>query len=255
MALTIAQTGTAGPGTNATSIGAGAAQINITDAARQTLYIAAVFDDQGDSSGRTLTVSFGGASLASDEIRRAAQTGPFFAVFKKTDPAAGSLQDFLLAATAAFNNRQWYVIFVVANDNDQTTPYDGLQFNENAAATSSTTAVSSAIGRKVLSFACIDNKAVGSVGPNSGTKLEEINVGGGVYLGAAVYDGASTVNTSWGNESGGAWSGTAIVNEISFSLNEDTGGGGATPVPGAGTLAVTGQGIRMGFTIGMPAEP
>jgi hypothetical protein len=229
MALTIAQSGTAGPGTTATSIGAGAAQINITDAARQTLYIAVVFDDQGDSSGRTLTASFGGADLASGLIRRAAQSGPFFAVYHKTDPASGSLQDFLLSASAAFANRQWYVIFVVANDNSQATPYDGLQFAESTTNQSSTTAVTSATGRKVLSFLVVDNKTVGSCGPNTGTLIQEINVSGGVYLGAAVYDGASTVNTSWGDGVGGNWTGTLISDEISFSLNEDTGAGAATP--------------------------
>jgi hypothetical protein len=223
VAINIAQSGTISPGTTATSLGAGVAQINVTDAARQTLYVAVTFDDQGDTSGDTLTHSFGGVSTT--EIERAVQSGPFFGVFVKTDPVAGSLQDFLLSSSPAFNNRVWNLLWVVVDDNDQTTPYDGVQQAESASTTSSTTAVTSATGRKVLSFVCVDNKTVGAIGPNSGTQVQETSGGGG-YLGCAVYDGAATVNTSWGDGVGGAWSGNALRNEISFSLNEDTGAGG-----------------------------
>jgi hypothetical protein len=239
-----------------------AVTFTITDAARQTLYVAVTFDDQGDSSGRTITCRFaptgqsGNSAYDMTEIRRNTQSGPFVAVFKRLDPYTAGAGFFTISSSAAFNSRQWRVIAWTVQDNDQTTPNDAPPTNaESASTTSSTLAVSSATTDRVYTVLAADGKTVAAVGINSpGTLLDERSGAGGVYLGAAVYAGATTVNTSWGNGSGSAWSGAAPAVEIAFNANEDTGGGGTTAQPGAGALTLTGTSLGLGFTINMPSE-
>jgi hypothetical protein len=230
MALTlthIAPGGTGGeePGVTAVSIAAGACTLNITDAPRQTLFVGFSFDDQS-STARTITITYNGVAPTGLVGGRSATTGQWFEVYYWNDPPSGSAFDLLVSASPAFNNRRWVVNPIVANDINQTTPYDTPVLTENAAGTSIGSTVSSATGDIVLSYGCIDNKTAGGVtAPGAGatggtTVLREVGTNGNVYLGSMQIPGAASVTSDY------TWTGPAIAIDLSFNLNEDTGGGG-----------------------------
>lgn len=227
MSLNVAQVDIIVSAASATEISGTLVQYNVTEADRQTLYIFAVFDDQGDSSGRTLTVSWNGVNIAGNEIKRGTLNGPYVGLFRVTNPTGtGGLATFLLSSSPAFNNRNWAVGFIVVNDNNQSTPNGTVVASETQVVTSSTTAVPTDPTDIVLSLIAIDNKTAASVGPNSSmTQRDEDSGLGGVYVGIATMPGTgSTVNTDWGSGTTGAWSGTSPnVIEFSLALKEDTG--------------------------------
>lgn len=190
---------------------AGAVTFTVTEAANQTLYVGFAFDDQG-ATARTATVTYGGSSMT--RIDGSTLAGPFFEVFKLTDPPTGSALDVLISGTPDFANRQWNVIPVVVNDNDQGTPNDAANRFNSAASSNTSLTTTSALLDGVLSFVCVDNKSAASVQPNAGPSTHvEISGAGGIYVGASFSDGAASVNTGWN------WPGNAIATEIAFNLN------------------------------------
>jgi hypothetical protein len=233
MAQTIALADIVVSAVTATAITGTLAQANITDADRQTLYIVAAFDDQGDSSARVITATWNGVDISAQEVKRNTITGPYVGLFRVTNPTGtGGLASFTISSAPAFNNRHWAVGFIVVNDNNQTTPNDTILATENAALTSLSTGVPTDLTDIVMSIAVVDNKTMANVGANSPTTAHDEDSGlGGFYMGIASWAGTGgTVNTNWGNGSGAAWSGTTIAIEFAFALNEDTGsGGGAGP--------------------------
>ncbi len=221
----------------ATSIGAGVCTLNITDAPRQTLFVGFSFDDQG-ATGRTITITYNGVAPTGLVGGRSATTGQWFEVYYWNDPPAGAAYDLLISSSAAFNNRHWVVVPVVANDINQTTPFDTpVTPSEGASVLTIGSTVSSATGDIVLSYGCIDNKTAANItAPGAGatggtTVLREVGANGNVYLGAMQIPGAASVTSDYD------WTGTAIAIDLSFNLNEDTGGGGGGSTETLGYIA------------------
>jgi hypothetical protein len=249
MALTLTHivpggTGGEEPGATATSIAAGACTLNITDASRQTLFVGYSFDDQGATS-RTITITYNGVAPTGLVGGRSATTGQWFEVYYWNDPPSGSAYDLLVSASPAFNNRRWVVNPIVANDINQTTPFDTPVVTEDAAGATIGSTVSSQTGDKVLSFGCIDNKtAAGITAPGASatggtTVLREVGTNGNIYLGSMQIPGAASVTSDYDLVSG-----TAICIDLSFNLNEDTGGGG-------GRTSKNTRAFSLGMELGM----
>lgn len=229
MALTLTHivpggTGGEEPAATAASIAAGACTLNITDAPRQTLFVAFTFDDQG-ATARTITITLNGVAPTGLVGGRLATTGQWFEVYFWNDPPSGAAYDLLVSASPAFNNRRWIVNPVVANDINQTTPFDTPVLTEDAAGTTIGGTIASAAGDIGLSFACIDNKtaanitAPGASASAGAAVLREVGTNGNVFLGSMQIPGAASITSDWD------WTGTAIAIDLLLNLNEDTGAG------------------------------
>jgi hypothetical protein len=255
MALTLTHivpggTGGEEPGATSTSIAAGACTLNITDAARQTLFVGFSFDDQG-ATARTITITLNGVAPTGLVGGRSATTSQWFEVYYWNDPPSGSAFDLLVSAAPAFNNRRWVVNPIVANDINQTTPFDAgtLQLTENASTATIGSTVSSATGDIVLSFGCIDNKtaanvtAPGASATAGAAVLREVGTNGNVYLGTMQIPGAASVTSDYD------WAGNTVAIDLSFNLNEDTGAGGGRTTKNVRAFPL---GMALGMNMGAP---
>jgi hypothetical protein len=227
LALSVVQSG--GAEGSSAGIDAGAAQLNITDGTNQTLYVGFVIDDQATSTFTT-TVTFGGVSpTGTIATSTATSIGTYMEAWYWVNPPSGSLQDLLVSASPAFDDRQWSAVFVVMNDNDQSTPFDAATVSESAAATTNGATVSSATGDVVLSFCSVDNKTtpnagVGASATGGTAVINEQGSTGAIYLGASQCAGAASITSDWD------WTSTRVTSCFTFNVNAASAGAATPPL-------------------------